>query len=438
MSNALKDLFTDQANAIRYGLGDIGKISPSETPAMIRQIADMIGTGGDMEAINDALDAISGEVIGETQYTVTFIGANGEQLWQESVYEGDNCPNPVNKHISAPTKASTTTEIFTYSGWSIDEGGSAWQGALSNITSNRTVYAAFTSKTRYYTVKFYDGANVVKTEQHEYNSSSSYVYNKTGARFMGWTPSPTNIQSDLDCYGSWEFAAFATDDWADIIAASESGEASKFYAVGDEKELKLNYADGSSEKIVVCVAGFGIDKTSDGTKVGMTIIAKNALATPMLWGTTNYQITDGGNMYAYTRHGFEGSDIRTHLDDVVMPALPTALQNGLKAVSKSYNYYNGANSSNKLTAAWKTWIPSPKSVTGSTVYNDVNSQYPIYSDATNRIATLYGSGEAVKWWTTHVSGASAAYAITASGDISSTGQPTVNLAELYIVLGFCI
>lgn len=439
MSNALKDLFSDQANAIRYGLGDIGKISPSETPAMIRQIADKIGAGGDMEAVNDALDAISGEVIGEVQYTVTFIGANGEQLWQESVYEGDNCPNPVPKHISTPTKGSTNTEVFTYSGWSLTEGGSAWQGALSNITSNRTVYAAFTSKTRYYTVNFYDGANVLKTEQHEYNSSSTYVYNKTGARFTGWTPSPTNIQSDLDCYGEWVFAAFATDSWADIAAASESGKASEYYSIGDERELELNYADGTREKIVVQVVAFNHDKKSDGTKVGMTIIAKNALATPMFWGTTNYPLTDASNtLYAYTKNGFDGSDIKPYLTDVVMPALPKALQNGLKEVQKSENYHNGMNAKNYKTQYRSIWIPSAREVLGGSTLPDQNSQYSFYSTVENRIATLYSNGEAVEYWTSTVDSRENAYSITTSGDYNAIQRPSVYLEERYIVIGFCI
>lgn len=46
MSNALKDLFQEQADAIRLGLGNIGGIAPNETPALIREIVSMIGTGG--------------------------------------------------------------------------------------------------------------------------------------------------------------------------------------------------------------------------------------------------------------------------------------------------------------------------------------------------------------------------------------------------------
>ena len=46
MANILGELFQNQANAIREGLGDIGGIAPLETPSLIRQIVSMIGTGG--------------------------------------------------------------------------------------------------------------------------------------------------------------------------------------------------------------------------------------------------------------------------------------------------------------------------------------------------------------------------------------------------------
>ena len=46
MANALKELFTETANAIRDGLGDIGTFKPSSFPEKIREIVKLIGTGG--------------------------------------------------------------------------------------------------------------------------------------------------------------------------------------------------------------------------------------------------------------------------------------------------------------------------------------------------------------------------------------------------------
>lgn len=46
MANALKALFQDQADAIREGLGAIGKIKPEDFPAKTREIVALIGSGG--------------------------------------------------------------------------------------------------------------------------------------------------------------------------------------------------------------------------------------------------------------------------------------------------------------------------------------------------------------------------------------------------------
>ena len=46
MANVLAELFQDQANAIREGLGDIGKFPPAEFAERIRDIVALIGTGG--------------------------------------------------------------------------------------------------------------------------------------------------------------------------------------------------------------------------------------------------------------------------------------------------------------------------------------------------------------------------------------------------------
>lgn len=45
MANILSELFTNTANSIRGGLGDIGKISPSSFPSKIDEIVGLIGSG---------------------------------------------------------------------------------------------------------------------------------------------------------------------------------------------------------------------------------------------------------------------------------------------------------------------------------------------------------------------------------------------------------
>ena len=69
MANILGELFQNQANAIREGLGDIGGIAPLETPSLIRQIVSMIGTGeGGGGSGGSSNDLVLTAVVGKTEY----------------------------------------------------------------------------------------------------------------------------------------------------------------------------------------------------------------------------------------------------------------------------------------------------------------------------------------------------------------------------------
>lgn len=144
MANALGKLFGDIASAIKIKRGEpeTVKYKPAEFPSKISEIS--VGNNDDIEAIEDALDAINGEVIGETLYTVTFIGVNGETLCQVPVYEGADCPDPSKDGtIETPTKEGTKYFGYRHSGWSMTSGGKADASALKKINQNRTVYVAF-------------------------------------------------------------------------------------------------------------------------------------------------------------------------------------------------------------------------------------------------------------------------------------------------------
>lgn len=117
-------------------------------------------SGSDFEEIDKTLDEINGELVGENLYYVTFVGADGTELHREPVYEGYDCPDPVAAgKIGIPNKASTRYETYTYSGWSLTEGGKENESALTAIEKNTTLYAAFTA-TKIYIAQGSCGTNV--------------------------------------------------------------------------------------------------------------------------------------------------------------------------------------------------------------------------------------------------------------------------------------
>ena len=146
MSNVLGELFQDIADAIRTKNGNTESMKPNEFPEAIL----LIETGVDGDEIDDVLDQINGEVIGEALYTVTFADDSGSELCRMTAYEQDNCADPISAGvIPTPTKESTKYYSFPFVGWSLSLGGEVDENALLCVTSDRTVYAVFNSEKIY-------------------------------------------------------------------------------------------------------------------------------------------------------------------------------------------------------------------------------------------------------------------------------------------------
>ena len=172
-----------------------------------------------MKLVDKEISASGGD------YTVTFMSEDGKtKLYEKQVMEHDTCATPVTLNlISKPTKASTAQYEYAFSGWATTQGGAASSTALTNITGDKTVYAAFKETVRKYTVNFYDGTTLLKTEQVAYGAQATPPdTKKDGYRFVGWTPSDLTITADTDFVGEWgeyetvlaptEYSGFAYSD----------------------------------------------------------------------------------------------------------------------------------------------------------------------------------------------------------------------------------
>jgi hypothetical protein len=136
---------------------------------------------------------------------VTFMNGTTE-LFRYPIMAGDDCPDPITQgHISTPTKESTAQYDYTFSGWSLTDGGSANSDALTNVTEDKKVYVAFSSAVRYYTVTYYDedGTTVLKTESLAYGTVPNYKPIKEGVAFGNWTPTPVPVTGDASYTAVW-------------------------------------------------------------------------------------------------------------------------------------------------------------------------------------------------------------------------------------------
>lgn len=263
---------------------------------------------------------------------VTFMYGTTE-LIKYPVIVGDTVHDPVAKGlIDTPTKESTVSHVYTFGGWSMIDGGAPDSSALQNVTEDRTVYAAFNEEPRYYTVRFFDGDTLVNTEQVPYGGSSAYYYEKEGYAFNGWTPEPTNITGDLDCYASFvEKVGFAGATWAQVIEKANDGTAYTDWAVGDTRDLTLNYADGTSETVTVMLANKSQSTLQDGTKDNMSIVLTQPLQKLIPFATSYQQLPGMYTAGEMSETVYNNINYVSFLRETVLPALPSELQVAIKA-----------------------------------------------------------------------------------------------------------
>ena len=179
----------------------------------------------------------------EGTYKLTFLNNDGKQIYERLVFSGDDCPDPVAQgKLTAPTRESTVSHHFTFSGWSETNGGSASASALQAVTESRLLYAAYTATVRQYTVRFFDGGTLLSTAQVNYNSYATPPNtDRADYRFVGWDkdPSATPITGDTDFYGTWE----VDDGWMQLRETITIPEnvVPKCVCVGDGSRMVVGY-----------------------------------------------------------------------------------------------------------------------------------------------------------------------------------------------------
>lgn len=325
----------------------------------------------------------------EGVHYVTFMSHDGTTvLYKRPVADGDDCADPVIRgYISAPTKESTVQYDYAFVGWATTPNGAWDPNALKAVTEDKSVYAAYATAVRYYTITFYDddGTTVLATKSVAYGSTPSYTPTKSGYFFVGWTPELSVVTGAASYVAVWaEKLSFADANWSDIARVSEDGEASIHFAVGDTKAVPITYADGTTGELTVIIVGFNHDDLSDGSgKAGLSIVCENVPNYTTPWSTS-----DG-----YT---YNGSLVKNALGrgGEVWNMLPSDLASVIKDVNKKYDS-GFSDSSSIKTAAYPLWALSLDELgqtgggfaPGSTRVSVLGSKYA-YFDAVNMTSSV--------------------------------------------------
>lgn len=439
MANVLIEENTLKAigNAIRAKTGKTDLILPKDMEVEIGKITGGSGNSSDL-----------------VKY-VTFMNEDGTtELFKMPVLSGDDCKDPVSHgDITTPTKESTNTTNYAHNGWALASGGSADSSALKNVTEDRIVYASFAESVRYYTVNFYTEVGALyETVQVTYGATATPSKNpeKSGYIFDSWSPSNKNITTNTDCYAVWmEGLDFAASPWTDIARVCEAGEASKYFKVGDVREVTWTNKSGATITTQFQIVGIDHDNLADGSgKAGLSIMSVPLIDTRNYVKTANPTLPGrSAGSSANIHNAWSTCDARTVITNDFYPLLPNDLTSHIKEVTKISTKDTG----NIITHTYisdestdKVWIPSITEMTGSNCdYAKIPQgiKYPIFVDNAARIKYEQGTDGAVgataqEYGTRSLSGYAAGkiYSIKNTGGSNNQGSQTI----YKFPIGFCI
>ena len=146
----------------------------------------------------------------EVTAVLTYLDNDGKPLASETITNGGNAVNTPNL-----TTKEDGRYYYTFIGWSTIQNGPVEEDCLTNIEADTTVYAVYSLVEKTFTVRLFSGSTLVHTYTEvaygatiEPDITPDYVGpgRPQDYTFIGWSPQPVNITSDLDCHAQFEFA----------------------------------------------------------------------------------------------------------------------------------------------------------------------------------------------------------------------------------------
>ena len=335
-------------------------------------------------------------------YKVQWVNDGGGVLQTKQVVGGQSAQYTGN----TPTKSSTAQYTFAFKEWTGCDDRTT--GKINEVRGPRTVTATYTQTVRQYSYTFYaeNRSTVLQNGTVDYGTTVQFngtTPTKEGYDFKGWSPSNMVITGNTSFYPVFEEKQTAqdveiTDSWETIIAKLESGEYATAYQVGNYKPIDLG-TEGTINMQIVAI---------DNEEAPLTFVAKELLVTkkPM-------------NSSGSNANGYPACEMKTYLNDTILPLIPEVVRQHIKPVSKtSYDKTTGGD----LTSTEKLWIPSAREIFGGTSYEQSGPVYNlIYKDATSRKKAVFGSSSFTGWWlrSAYSSGDANSRRVSGNGDVGN-------------------
>ena len=251
--------------------------------------------------------------------------------------------------------------------------------------------------------------------------------------------------------------------WDEISEISSSGQAANYFAVGDCKEIVLNGTVGAltfnDYHTYAFIIGFDHNASREGSNRIHFQLAKTALSggKDICFVDSNYNspgssaafhmntsnTNSGGWEDSYMRNSICGTS-KTSTSGRFMGAIPAALRNALKSVTKyTDNTGNASTSSSAVTATTDyIFLLSEYEVFGSCSFANSNEasrqqQYAYYSAGNSKVKYRHTSTSSTAfWWLRSADRRSSSYfaIVYTNGNVSSD----IANYSLGVAPGFCV
>lgn len=253
------------------------------------------------------------------------------------------------------------------------------------------------------------------------------------------------------------------NDWDTISEVSSAGEAANYWSVGDRKQVTLNGTVGSytfsNYSTYAFIIGFNHNSSREGSNKIHFQLAKTALSggTDICFTDSSYNSSgssaafcmntsttnSGGWEDSYMRNSICGTS-KTSTSGRFMGAIPAALRNALKSVTKyTDNTGNASTSSSAVTATTDyIFLLSEYEVFGSCSIANSNEasrqqQYAYYSAGNSKVKYRHTSTSSTAYWWLRSADRYNSYAfanVDTYGDVSSYSA----YYSLGVAPGFCV
>lgn len=210
-----------------------------------------------------------------------------------------------------------------------------------------------------------------------------------------------------------------TDSWDEIFSAENDGTYIIKYKVGDTKWLRIR---GGWE--LMQIIAFHTDE-----------LANSSGYAKITWLSKGTYMKHVMNANGSAIGGWEASDIRSFLNDTVLPTIDPVVRTAIKTVKKTYQINTPSNET--LSCNDNIWIPSYREIVGSansSIESSGCTYVAFFSDTESRIKYRGWKTEMAESWILRSATSNTNYAIiVVSGGVSNTHSANTS----NIVFGFC-